>query len=131
MVHYPSVADLTFASYPEAYPVGSSSIEDSERDEILATLSTMLNRRNRLGELLLWVNMSPVLEIDLSSVYPCFEKANEPSSISVLVGREPLWEEMEQDLFVRMPPRRRYPLRIYVTGIRRAEPHVVMEEGLR
>src|SRR3989304_5890202 len=107
MVHYPSVADLTFASYPEAYPVGSSSIEDSERDEILATLSTMLNRRNRLGELLLWVNMSPVLEIDLSSAYPCFEKAIDPPSISVLAGREPWWEGSEQDHFGRMPPRRR------------------------
>lgn len=68
------------------------------------------------------------MSIGESSPLPCSETKEHASSKKKLPEELDLEGTIEHDVFVRMPPKRRYLVEVDVKRIRKAEPNIVVPE---
>nr|MDO8076961.1 hypothetical protein [Candidatus Freyarchaeota archaeon] len=94
--------------------------DEDEMDNLL--LSTWIERIPK--EIIGWQYLLPLLEIDQSSVLPHLEIKRETS---LLQGKiKPLPEvPLEFDVYVRIPPKKRWTVKGSIKSISKASPHIV------
>ena len=130
MSYKATLQDVTSRDYLIEYPLATSSgVEKADISEILDSLFFVWVRRNLLNGPLFYRNLSPLLEIDLSSVQPYFEIKSETSLMGEAIEEVVPEEILEYDIVVRIPPRKRYTIELKVNSVRRAEPRIVEPEG--
>ncbi len=119
--------DVTYQDYPIEY-FSSSSTRITEID-IMDIWDSVLSKwvRER-PKRLFYHSLISRLEIDLSSIRPHFEIKTETSLIKELttISEEDIAMEMvEHDFVVKMPPKKRYKIRVHVRSGRKGEPRLV------
>lgn len=131
MMYQLTLREVTSQDYPIRYPPSGSSTEEMEIGEILDSLFSIWIRQKQPKDIF-YQNLLPLLEIDLSSVRPCFEIKSEMSMMELKeVSEERIVARMiKHDFIVQMPPIREYTLRVRVKSIKKATPHIIESEGL-
>jgi hypothetical protein len=120
--------ELTYPGYYVEYT--------SSADLGLARISDVLLRLLSSSEARepVYSNLHRWFQVDLSSIKPHFEIRNETSPVAGLISEEepgPVSEEelaleiLEHDYIVKMPPKRRYKIRVHVESIKKGEPRSV------
>lgn len=112
---------------PQDTSAPSSKIE-MDMEEIFSELLVNWAREKTLKKPISYQALLPLFEIDLSSVLPRFEVRSETFKRETI---EIFPEEgLEFNIFVRMPPVKRWTARVRVKNIRKATPHVSEPEGI-
>ncbi|MHA1605383.1 MAG: hypothetical protein ACTSWF_12110 [Candidatus Freyarchaeota archaeon] len=94
--------------------------DEDEIDNLL--LSTWIKRIPK--EIIGWQSLLPLLEIDQSSVLPHLEIKRETSLLQEKI--KPLPEvPLEFDVYVRIPPKKRWTVKGSIKSISKAFPHIV------
>ena len=94
--------------------------DEDEIDNLL--LSTWIERIPK--EIISWQYLLPLLEIDQSSVLPHLEIKRETSLLQRKI--KPLPEvPLEFDVYVRIPPKKRWTVKGSIKSISKASPHIV------
>ncbi|MHA1644182.1 MAG: hypothetical protein ACTSV0_04035 [Candidatus Freyarchaeota archaeon] len=94
--------------------------DEDEIDNLL--LSTWIKRIPK--EIIGWQSLLPLLEIDQSSVLPHLEIKRETSLLQEKI--KPLPEvPLEFDVYVRIPPKKRWTVKGSIKSISKASPHIV------
>lgn len=127
-MYQPAWQETTNQNYlPQDTSAPSSKIE-IDMEEILSELLVNWAREKTLKKPIPYQALLPLFEIDLSSVLPRFEVRNETFKRETIeIFPE---EELEFNIFVRMPPVKRWTARVRVKNIRKATPHISEPEGI-
>lgn len=131
MSYKATLQDITSRDYLIEYPLtASSGVEKADISERLDSLFFVWVRRNLLNGSLFYRNLSPLLEIDLSSVYSQFELKIETYTAKLLSEEDIVSAMLKQDFIVRMPPVREYTVWVKVKRVEKATPRIVEPEVL-
>lgn len=106
---------------------GSSREEETDVSEELDSLFSLLMSQ-RLD--FLYQNLSPMFQVDVSSIYPRFEPENETYPNGELSEEEIISEMIESDFIVRMSPVKEYTARIRIKSAEKAIPRIIEPEGI-
>jgi hypothetical protein len=99
-----------------------------DMEEIFSELLVNWAREKSINIPISYQALMLLFEIDLSSVLPRFEVRSETFERETIeIFPE---EELEFNIFVRMPPVKRWTARVRVKNIRKATPHVSEPEGI-
>jgi len=123
-----TMQDIAYRDYPIQYfSTSSTGIEEIDimdiRDNLL---STWMRKRPKK---LFYHSLIPLLEIDLSSIWPHFEIKNETSLIEGMLEMAVPEDMLEFDIVVRMPPMKEWSARLRVKSVEKATPRIVEPEG--
>jgi hypothetical protein len=118
--------DIIYRDYPIHY-FSSESIGIEEIDlDIYSVLSNWVREQPKR---LFYPSLIPLLETDLSSIWPHFEIKNETSIFEEILEREIPEDMLEFNIVVRMPPMKEWFARVRVKGVEKATPCIVEPEG--
>jgi hypothetical protein len=98
-------------------------------NEILDVLFSIMLKQKQSGKTLFYRTLLSLLETDSSSIWPRFEMKSETSLIKE-VAEEPISEDIEFDVVVRMPPVKEQKVLVRVKSIEKATLNVVEPEGV-
>jgi len=127
MMYQPTMQDVTNRNYSIQYFYSpSTGIEEIDIDIWDSVLSNWVRERPKRP---IYHSLIPLLEIDLSSIWPHFEIKSETSLIEEILEK-PIPEDMlEFDIVVRIPPIKVWSARLRVSSVEKATPHIVEPEG--
>ena len=123
--------DITTRAYPILHALtGSSRKEETDITEILDWQLSVLMSQKLPKNPFSYRSLLPSFEIDLSSVHPHFDPMSETYVTEVLSEEDIINGMLEHDFIVRMPPKRRYAIKLEVKSIKKAEPRFVEPERI-
>ena len=130
MMYQFTMQDVTYQDYPIQYfSSPSTGIEDIDITDLWdSILSQWMRERPEKSFYHSLISLLNLLEIDFSSIRPHFEIKTETSLIKELttISEEDIAMEMvEHDFVVKMPPKKRYKIRVHVRSGRKGEPRLV------
>ncbi len=127
-MYQPAWQETTNQNYLPQNTSAPSSRLEMDMEEIFSELLVNWAREKTLKKPIPCQTLSPLFEIDLSSVLQRFEVRNETFRQETTEFFPE--EELEFNIFVRMPPVKRWTARVRVKNIRKATPHVSEPEGI-
>ena len=130
MMYQFTVQEVTYQDYPvQSLPAMSSKEEKIPVNELLDVLVSIILNKRQSEKLLSYKTLLSLPETDSSSVWPLFKMKSE-TSLTEEIAEEPIPEDMEFDIVVRMPPVKEQTVLVRVKSIERATLHVVEPEGV-
>jgi hypothetical protein len=125
MMYPPASGEVTCHDYPVKYPPSASSTERMDGSEMLDSLIFSWLRQMPPENIFHHQNLSPLLEIDPSSVQPSLGLKSETSSIEETYEEAIPEEILEYDVMVRIPPKKKYTIDLHIKDIRKAVLRIV------
>lgn len=125
MMYPPASEEVTCHDYPVQYLPSASSTERMDGSEMLDSLIFSWLRQMPPENIFHHQNLSPLLEIDSSSVQPSLDIKSETSSVEETFKEAIPEDILECDVMVRIPPKKKYTIDLHINDIRKAVPRIV------
>lgn len=106
--------------------LGSSSLIDIDGEEIINCISCISNRHDYFENLSLYHKTASYIKADISSISPQLGIETEITSYDEVIKSD---ENLEYNIFVKIPPIKKWTSRIKVKNIRKASPKCVEPES--
>jgi len=104
---------------------GSSKPEETETSDALNRSLSLITSATPM----FFQNLLPLIEADLSTVYPLIKSTNETWKLGASTAELVPVEMLESDIVVRMRPKKAYAVSLQVKGIKKGMPKIVDPQG--